>query len=303
MTPQTATATATARPPFIEAAPRAVPVSPVIGADVNGLDLDDLTPDSIRILKQAVLDHCVVRLRGYTIDDDRLVELGRLFGAPVMSLLARLKNKVYIAKHPELFVVSNIKEDGSTVGELGDGELVWHTDMGFDDVPPSLSMLLALEVPAKGGDTGFANMYLAYETLPAALRARVEKLKLRHQLSHDGSGKVRIGFEQYEGRPVSELPGPAHPIVRTHPETGRKTIYLGRRFGGWILGLPIEESEALLNELWAHSTRPEITWHQQWQVGDLIIWDNRCALHRRDSFDASERRRMHRYVVMGSKPY
>lgn len=288
------------RDPAIEA----VPLSAALAADVRGLDLDRLTPAAIFTLRRIIHTYSVVRLRGYRIDDDRLVSLGRSLGAAALALVARLKGKIYVQKYPELFVVSNIKENGETVGELGDGELFWHTDMGFDDVPPALSLFYAVELPARGGGaTGFASMYLAYEQLPAELKVRIEGLRLRHQLSHDAGGRVRPGYEKYATSPVSELPGPDHPIVRTHPETGRRGLYLGRRFGGWIVGLPIEESEALLNELWRQATRPEITWHQEWQPGDMLIWDNRCLLHRRDAFDPADSRRMHRYVVSGSKPF
>ena len=244
----------------------------------------------------------MIRLRGYAIDDAKQVEIARMFGAPVKSSVARAKGTVSFEDFPELFVISNVKENGVAIGELGDGELNWHTDLAFDEVPPSLSMLRALEVPASGGNTGFANMFKAYDGLPPRLKQRIQGLKIKHQRSHDAQGKPRINYEHLSADDVRELPGPIHPIVRTHPDSLRKALYLGRRFGGYVMGLSIADSEALLDELWHYGTLPENNWHQDWQVGDMMVWDNRSAMHRRDPFPGTERRRMHRIVVMGSKP-
>lgn len=283
--------------------PQVHPITDAIGADITGLDLANLKPRDIRLFRQAVLDHCVVRLRGYTIDDDKQVELGRYIGALTGSSVRRDKEFDWSKKYPELIVISNIKENGETIGVLENGELNWHTDLAFDEVPPSLSLLRALEVPETGGNTGFANMYKALESLPPRLRQRISGLRLKHQRSHDAQGRPRVGFEHLSADDVSALPGPVHPIVRTHPDSGREALYLGRRFGGYIMGLDVTESEKLLDELWHYGTLPENTWHQEWQVGDMMVWDNRSTMHRRDNFPAEQRRRMHRIVVLGSKPY
>jgi taurine dioxygenase len=187
-------------------------------------------------------------------------------------------------------------------GESGDGELRWHTDHGFMARPAGYTMLLAREVPVSGGDTSFLNMYRAYEELPKGLRARVEGLSLKHQASHGSTGQRRPGYLDLESDDPRDLPGAIHPIVRTHPETGRKALFLGRRFGSYIPPLPLDESEALLDELWARATRDEFAWTQRWQVGDLIIWDNRCTMHRRDGFAGHGRRRMHRLMTRGERP-
>lgn len=286
-----------------QAPPRTATLSPAIGADILDLDLDRLTGATVLALRQALLDHCVVRLRGYAIDDAKQVEIGQLFGALVRSSVARRKGKIYNEAFPDILVISNIKENGEPQGELGDGELNWHTDQAFEEVPPALSMLRAVEVPSTGGDTGFANMYRAYAGLPQRLKDRIVGLRLKHQESHDAQGKPRFGFEHLPADDVTALPGPIHPIVRTHPDSGRQALYLGRRFGGYVMGLPVPESEALLDELWRYGALPENTWHQQWRVGDLVIWDNRAAMHRRDAFPPHERRRMHRVVTIGSKPF
>jgi taurine dioxygenase len=183
---------------------------------------------------------------------------------------------------------------------LRDAEVVWHSDNSYREMPLSFSALYSLEVPPSGGDTGFANMYRAYETLDAGLRRRVEKLTIKHDMTYNSAGDLREGF-----RPVSDVrdaPGPRHPIVRTHPETGYNALYLGRRPNAYIDGLDVQESEAILDALWAHATRPELTWHHQWRAGDILMWDNRCVMHHRDPFDAGSRRVMHRIQGKGDRP-
>jgi taurine dioxygenase len=145
-------------------------------------------------------------------------------------------------------------------------------------------------------------MYRAYEALPEDLRARVQGLSVKHQASHSSTGLRRPGWLDLESDDPRDLPGAVHPIVRTHPETGRKALFLGRRFGSYIPPLPLGDSEALLDELWGHATRDEFTWTQRWQVGDLIIWDNRCTMHRRDGFAGHGCRRMHRLMTRGERP-
>lgn len=279
------------------------PLSDALGFEVTGLDLDALDADTFFAIKDALLDHLVVRIRASNLDLERQVRFARYFGALAMSPEStRRDGAVAFQQFPEVLVVSNIEEQGKPKGELGNFELQWHTDLAFEEVPPSYSFLHAVEVPETGGNTWFCNMYMAYENLSPALRKRVEGLQLKHQNTHSGRGTPRYGFEHISADDVVGLPGPIHPIVRTHPETRRKTIYLGRRFGGYIMGLPVAESEALLDELWAESTRPAHVWSQSWQPGDMVIWDNRCAMHRRDTFPASSRRLMHRVMAVGSKP-
>jgi taurine dioxygenase len=182
----------------------------------------------------------------------------------------------------------------------GDGEAVWHTDSSFYEVPPSASILYAVEIPPIGGNTSFANMYLAYETMSESLRERVKGRTIKNDVVHNTGGQIRDGYE--EGGDIRFTPGPSHPIVRTHPETGYNTLYLGRRPYACVNGLSLEESERLLDELWAHATRAACTWEHVWREGDVIIWDNRAVLHRRDAFDPSTRRLMYRTYVKGTRP-
>jgi taurine dioxygenase len=174
--------------------------------------------------------------------------------------------------------------------------------MSYLDDPPKASMLYAIEVPPAGGNTGFTNMYSAYEELPAALKQRVEGRRLKHDGTYNSGGYVREGVTATDD-PVAS-PGTYHPVVCTHPETGRKCLYLGRRRNAYIEGLPLAESEALLDELWRYATRDELNWYNNWRVGDLVLWDNRCTMHRRDPFDAGSRRIMHRTQMKGgSRPH
>jgi taurine dioxygenase len=169
-------------------------------------------------------------------------------------------------------------------------------------VPPDASVLYGIEVPEGHGDTWFCDMEKALEALPAALRARIVGLTCKHDSTRNSAGELRAGFRESYATP-EEQPGAVHPLVRTHPETGRKSLFLGRRRNAYIMGLPHAEGQALLDELWSHATRPEFTWIQTWKQGDVVIWDNRCVMHRRDEFDPSLRRLMHRTQIQGTRPF
>jgi taurine dioxygenase len=277
------------------------PFDAALGAEVICGDLRTLSEEMFQRLHRAWLDHLLVLVRGQDFArPEDLLAFGRRFGE-----LERAPGVVkgQKAKDPNLLdlaIVSNIKENGQSIGVLGDGEAVWHTDSSFYEVPPSASILYAVEIPPVGGNTSFANMYLAYESMPRSLRARVEARTIKNDIVHNTGGQIREGYE--EGGDIRFTPGPSHPIVRTHPETGYNTLYLGRRPYAYVNGLPIEESEQLLEQLWAHATRAASTWEHVWRVGDVIIWDNRCVLHRRDAFDPDSRRLMYRTYVKGSRP-
>lgn len=287
-----------------------IPTGAALGAEVRCGDLRTLDTAGIAALRKAWLDHLVVLVRGQEMSDADLVAFGRGFGDfqhsnPLPSPLA-MEGKVRQGdrdeRHPEVTVVSNIVVDGVAQGGLGDGELVWHTDMSSFEAPPNQTILHSIEVPPSGGNTGFNNMYLAHETLPPSLRARVDGLLLKHDATIDAAGYVRKQFKDApEDLRIS--PGAVHPLVRTHPETGRNCLFLGRRAKSYLMGMSVDASEALLDELWAHATRPELEWFHQWRPGDLLMWDNRCAMHRREPFDPAARRYLHRVVIKGTKPY
>ena len=247
-------------------------------------------------IHQAWLDHQVLLFRGQRLDDDDLIAFSRRFGAldwaPVQE-----NGRRFVDGHPEIYVVSNVIENGVAIGSLGAGEAVWHTDMSYLEDPPKASMLYAIEVPPTGGNTGFASMYRAYEDMPDALKRRIAGLRVKHDGTYNSGGYVREGIVATDDPMVS--PGTYHPIVCRHPETGRQTLYLGRRRNAYVEGLSLAESEALLDELWTYATRDELSWYNTWRVGDLVLWDNRCTMHRRDPFDAATRRIMHRTQIKG----
>jgi taurine dioxygenase len=276
------------------------PTNAALGADVEGLDVAD--PDAVATMQRALRERLVIRLRGYAIDDVQLTALAERFGTLEGTPDYSRSRAVYVPESPLMTVVSNVTENGQPIGDHGDGELNWHTDQGFVERPSGYTFLIAREVPPRGGNTSFANMYNAYDRLSNDLKRTIARLRIKHQESHTAQGIPRPGYRDIRTSDPRELPGPQHPIVRTHPETQRKALYLGRRFGAYVPGLPLAESEALLDELWAAAGLPEDVWTQEWQTGDLIVWDNRCTMHRRDPFTGQGRRRMHRLTTLGERP-
>lgn len=278
------------------------PVSEALGAEVTGVDLANLSADQFDLIRNALNEHLVLRFRGTNLNDIDFTHFAARFGDILPSPSYTRSRPVYIAEAPLVTVISNVTEDGKPVGEHGDGELHWHTDLAFTETPSALTMLLAREVPPAGGNTSFANMYRALEGLPADLRKRLSMLKLKHQASHNAQGGKRPGYAHLNISDPREMPGPIHPMVRVHPLSGRAALYLGRRFGAYIPGLTLAESEALLDEVWAAAISPANVWSQSWQVGDLVVWDNRATMHRRESFKGLGLRRMHRLTTRGERP-
>lgn len=270
-------------------------IGEALGAEVNGVDLSQPPlPEVFAEIREAWLEHLVLRFRGQTLSDPQLLAFSRLFGE-LDPPGPNPYGTPFLPDHPDLNVISNIKADGVPIGGLGDGEAIWHADMTYAERPPMAAILHALEVPPSGGDTYWANMYLAYETLPADLKREVEGRVAVHDATYNSAGLRRKGYREVSD--PREAPGARHPLVRVHPETGRKCLFLGRRRNSYIVGLALAESEALLDEIWRHATQPELTFRQEWRVGDVLVWDNRCTLHRRDAFDPSARRLMHRAQI------
>ncbi|MDQ2804634.1 MAG: TauD/TfdA family dioxygenase [Pseudomonadota bacterium] len=271
-----------------------IPTGAALGAEMRGIDLRRVGEEAFASIHRAWLDHLVLLFRGQNLSDQELIvfsrRLGALDWAPVQE-----NGRRFVDGHPEIYVVSNVIENGAAIGSLGAGEAVWHTDISYLPDPPKASMLYAIEVPPEGGNTWFASMYGAYEGLPEPLKRRTEGRTLKHDGTYNSGGFVREGVTATDD-PVAS-PGTSHPIVCRHPQTGRRTLYLGRRRNAYIDGLPRGESEALLDELWAHGTRQALSWAHQWRVGDLVMWDNRCTMHRREPFDAAARRIMHRTQI------
>ena len=277
-----------------------IPTGAALGADIAGVDLSQpIAGETFKAIEAAWHRHLVLRFRGQQLDDPGLLRFARRFGeldrAPLHA------GHDVEDPYPEITVMSNIKVDGKSIGNLGHYEAEWHTDMSYNERTPIGSVLYSIEVPAAGGDTGFANMYAAYDALPQELKRAITGRLCKHDSSRNSVGELRKGFKEVAD--PRSAPGAEHPIVRTHPATRRNALFLGRRRNAYIVGLPLAESEDLLDKLWTHAAQSQFAWYQQWKVGDLIMWDNRSAMHRRDAFDPDARRLMHRTQIKGDRPF
>ena len=273
------------------------PMTPTFVAEISGVDVRSITDAEFEQLYAAWLEFGVLRLRDQPLNEDELQAFSARFGPLEEIPMGRLSESAR-AKIKNRYVTQlcNIIVDGKPIGGLGNAEANWHSDMTYVDTPPPASVLLGVEIPAEGGDTYFADQYAAYEALPDSLKHQIEHLTIKHDAAHTSVGKLRPGFEAFDD--PRDAPGAVHPVVTRHEETGRLALYLGRREWAYMPGLSLAESEALLNELWRYATPPGSVWQQQWQPADLIIWDNRRVLHRRDDFDPQARRLMKRCQVL-----
>ena len=293
----------------------AIPTGKALGAEVRGLDLgQDVSDEAIARLKQIWSQHMVLLLRRQFLTKERLVETADRLGGRMVAGSHNFYVKgghkpgesARVSNIEGLTLISNLDKDGKpqkfTEGS-GSQELLWHSDNSYMEAPPMGSLLNAVKVPVNGGGhTRFCNQYLAYETLPEALKRAVEGKHILHDRSRNTSGKVRVTFQKATKR--EEVIGPVHPIVRVHPVTRKRALYLGRRYDGpssYIVELSDADSEALLDELWAHATQETFVWeHADWQVGDLIMWDNQCVMHARTEVDHTQARLLHRVLVKGT---
>lgn len=276
------------------------PLGAVIAADILDVDLaKPLDDQTIALIGDAWNDQLVLRFRNQRLNDDDLLRFSRYFGE-LDPPGPNPYGVTFLPEYPEINVISNVRDDaGVPIGNLGDGEAVWHADMTYIDNPPEAGILYALEVPVGQGDTYFANMVAAYDDMPADLRAAIDGKILIHDAAHNSAGMLRKGYE--EVRDVKLTPGARHPLAYEDP-TGRVALFLGRRPHAYILGMEEDDSEALLNSLWAHASQPKYSWKNEWQAGDLVMWQNRMVLHRRDGFDPNMRRVMHRTQLKGRSP-
>lgn len=282
---------------------KVVPSGKALGAEVQGIDLSKpLNAQTRDELIDAWHQHLVIVIRSQSLSDAQLVAFGEYFGEVMSDPRPVDYEPALDTDIPSLVdVVSNVKKNGKPIGALGDGEAIWHTDT--EPVPNGALILHALEIPSQGGNTRFGNMYDAYETLPASLKQQVDGKASIHDRVY-GLVKDTL-FHSSVKEPVerSRMPGPWWPIVRTHGATKRKSLYLQSQSGGHIVGLPSDESQAVLKALWDHMTQPQFLWEHEWRLGDVVVWDNRCTIHSRGSFSSSERRRLHRITIRGEWPH
>ena len=276
-----------------------------LGAEVRGIDASATLDEADQTaLRDALAENLVLLFRGQSLSVDEQIGFAQSFGslgAIADTLIGMGKRDYQPDEIPEcVSVISNIKVDGKSIGSLGDGECFWHSDSCFADTPPSASVLYAVELPAEGGNTAFLDMVDALESLPATLRREIDGRQIRHSQVYDSTGAKRPAYD--EVKDITQAPGPVHPIVRTIPESGRQCLYLGRRLSAYLVGLPIDESEELLDSLWEHTVRDERIWSHAWRDGDMLVWDNRLTMHHRDPFDPSSRRRLHKVQVAGERP-
>jgi taurine dioxygenase len=272
-----------------------------LGAEVGGVDVSKPLPQAdIDAIEDVWRERLVVVFHDQSLTDPQLIAFSRNFG-DLDPPGPNPYGEPFLKEHPELNVISNVVENGKPIGNLGDGEAVWHADMTYVEVPPKAAMLHALEVPPPeaGGNTYFANMFAAYEALPAALKQAVEGKVAIHDASRNSAGMLRKGYREVTD--VRETVGARHPLVRTDPVTGRKALFLGRRPNAYVVGLSVADSDGLLDALWAHATQPRFAMCHEWRVGDLLMWNNLSVLHRRDPFDSKTRRVMHRSQIKGSE--
>lgn len=272
--------------------------SRVIGVEIQNLDLaEPLDRETVAAINHALDRYLVLVIRGQRLSDRDLLAFSRNLGE-LDPPGPNPYGEPFLRDFPEINVISNVVEHGRPIGNLGAGEAAWHADMTYIDVPPKAAVLYALEIPASGaGDTYFASMFAAYDALPPDLKVELAGKRAVHDASRNSAGMLRRGYTEVTD--VRETRGAQHPLVRTDLRSGRKALFLGRRHNSYIADMPVENSETLLDRLWAHATQQRFTMRHRWRAGDVLIWNNLAVLHRRDPFDATSRRIMHRTQIKG----
>ena len=272
-----------------------------LGAEVIGLDLGaPLADDDFARIHRAHLDHHVLVFRNQRITPQQQIAFSRRFGPLQIHVL----HQFLLENHPEILIVSNIVENGQPIG-LGDAGHYWHSDLSYVPQPSLGLMLHAQELPADGGDTLFANMHLAWDTLPAPLRQAVEGRRAEHsylakyeELRQRSPWRPKLSDAQ-----IAQVKPVEHPVVLTHPESGRKALFVSEHFTTRIVGLPQDESRDLLAQLFARSVRAEHIYRHRWQPHDMVFWDNRSLMHLASGCPEDQRRRLNRTTIEGDVPF
>ena len=276
------------------------PLSEAGGVTITGFDLSTpLSPNRLEQIRDAFRVHHVVVFPEQVLSREQQFAFIANFGEVERHGARNAQPKRYAAAH----VISNLDKDGNPVDRSTSpvSNYRWHTDKGYYRMPPMSTALYAVELPPRGGDTEFANTAMGYAALPEATKRRIEGLRV---VFYWGAGARQPGTSPRSPAEAREHPPVDHPLVRTHPETGRKALYLGNH-ASHILGMPEAEGRALLDKLLEHTTEPQFVYTHRWRIGDLVMWDNRCLLHRAvANYDMGRHRRvLHRSVVRGTAPY
>ena len=274
-------------------------LSQAIGAEIQEIDLnEDQSAETIDAINQAWFDNIILLFRGQNLGAERQTEVTEWFGK--LASIARPRDtfpKGYAALPEGVMLITNIRENGEPIGALPDGDMLFHHDMMHADEPHKATMLNAVDIPSHGGNTLFASGYAAYETLPEDIRAPLEGRRAFHHYNYGTTHKGdKNGTEAF-----SES---SHPVFRTHDDTGRKAIYVNRLMTEGIVDMEQAEADRLLTAVYDHSESPEFVYGHEWQVGDLVLWDNRCSMHARTDFPETERRLLLRTTIEGhGRPY
>lgn len=276
------------------------PLSKAGGVTITGLDLSRPLPASLREqIRAAFREHHVLVFPDQVVSREQQFAFTANFGAVERHGTRNGQTKRFATAH----VITNLDNDGNPVDRSSSpvSNYRWHTDKSYYPVPPMLTALYAVEVPPHGGDTEFANTAMGYAALPEAAKQNIDGLRV---VFYWGAGAVRSEASQGEPAELREHPQVDHPLVRTHPETGRKALYLGNH-ASHILGMPEAKGRALLDALLEHTTQPQFVYAHRWRAGDLVMWDNRCLLHRAvANYEIGRHRRiLHRSVVRGTVPF
>ena len=276
-----------------------VPLTKHIGCEVRGIDLrEPVVPAAASAIYRAWLDHAVMLFRDQDLTQEDLVRVTGIFGefAP-LGRPAHTLPKGFTKILPNIMLISNIRENGETIGALPDGEMMFHHDTIHRDDPHKATLLYSVEIPTYGGDTLFASGTAAYDTLDPAMKKKLDGLKAVNFYVYNS-------VKRNDKQGVDATSQAVHPVVRTHDETKRKALYVNRLMSVRIEGMPEDESDALLNLLFDHCEKPEFVYSHVWRKGDLIVWDNRCSSHARTDFPSDQRRLLLRTTVKGiGRPY
>lgn len=295
--PELATSPATV-PANAAGLPTITPHANGFGAEIGNLDLrQPLSEAAFELIHEAFLAHKVLVFRGQPLDDESHQAFAMRFG----PLEGHINVSTRHAKLPQVQVFSNVKADGTTTGVHPEkGTLVWHTDKSYVAEPSLTTILRSPAIAKKGGDTLFADMTRAYADLPQATKDRLDGLLCVHDWKRSREKSHERPATEHE---IRAAPPVVHPMVRTHPETGTKALYIGNHTS-CIVGWNWADSDAFIAELEAHATQPQYIYRHKWQVDDVMMWDNRCTLHCVEPYDAAnEKRAVHRVVVKGDRPY